>query len=76
MEVLRANYETNSRAEINSTIYEGLQVGWGTGQQGDIIGILEIGHMGIIRQGRASVGAVDSDITVEPIEKQTKKSGA
>ena len=71
-----ANDKTNSRAEIHSTTHEGLQVGRGTGQQGDIIGILEIGHMGTIRQGRANAGAVDSDITVKPVKKQTKKIGA
>ena len=48
-------------------------MGLGTGQQGDVICILEIGHMGTIRQGGANVGAVDSDITVKPVEKQTKK---
>ena len=45
------------------------------GYQGDIISILKVGDTRAIRQDRTNVGAVDSNVTVQAIEEQTKEGG-
>ena len=46
------------------------------GQKCDIVSILEIRYAGAIRQGRAKMGALGSNVPMKAIKEQSKEGGA